>query len=254
MTDRQIFNMIIAGVKIRAAAQLPSTLEYCKEYVTGEDFKPDIFAEVTPELIGFIRKDGEADERDKGLAHVEVPQFQAELLALHKAISDKMPAFGRALFHSSAVAVNGQAVLFTAPSGTGKSTHARLWKKLLGERLVSINDDKPFIGFDVKDGKEQPLSVYGSPWMGKHRIGANTSAPIKAVCLINRSDDNRVEKADPLSVFASLFNQTYRPRETEMLRQTMLILKKLAEEVPVYNIYCNMEPDAAKVAYETIFG
>ncbi|MBR6270962.1 MAG: hypothetical protein IKR26_02255 [Lachnospiraceae bacterium] len=251
MENRIFFNMNIAGVSVSVGAGLESTKSFCYGYITGDPGgAADIDAVITQADIDYVRRDGEADERDKNLPHFFVPDRQAEQLALHKLVSDQMPAFNRALFHSSAVAVDGEAVLFTAPSGTGKSTHARLWKQLFGDRLVYINDDKPYIGYD---GEAGPLTVYGSPWMGTHRVGANTSAPIKAIGIIERSPDNHTERMNAAQAFATLFNQAYRPRDVKMLTATMNILKRVAEEVPIYTIYCNMEPEAAQAAYSAIF-
>ena len=66
--------------------------------------------------------------------------------------------------------------MFTAPSGTGKSTHARLWREAFGERVVMINDDKPLLLV-----RPEGVTVYGTPFRGKHGLGGDRSAPLRAI-------------------------------------------------------------------------
>lgn len=104
-------------------------------------------------------------------------------------------------FTCSAVALDGQAYLFTAPSGTGKSTHTRLWREVFGERAVMVNDDKPLIQV-----REDAIYVCGTPWNGKHNLDSNQKVPIKGICLLERGTVNHIETisaADGVSVFIS---------------------------------------------------
>ena len=95
-------------------------------------------------------------------------------------IADKV-IYDTILFHGSAVAVDGIGYLFTAKSGTGKSTHTRLWRELFGERAVMLNDDKPLIKVS-----ENGIIVYGTPWDGKHRLSTNTFVPLKGICFMSK--------------------------------------------------------------------
>jgi serine kinase of HPr protein (carbohydrate metabolism regulator) len=98
--------------------------------------------------------------------------------------------------HASAVEVDGKAYLFSANSGTGKSTHTRLWREVFGDRAVMVNDDKPFLRMT-----EGAVMVYGSPWNGKHGLGCNLSVPLKAVCILERGEENRIEKISAKQAF-----------------------------------------------------
>ena len=105
------------------------------------------------------------------------------------------------LFHGSAIAYKGSGVLFTAVSGTGKSTHTAFWKEVFPEEVIYVNDDKPLIRFDGK----VPY-VCGTPWNGKHFRGNNVDVPLKAVCLLKRGLENemhRVSKKDAMANDAS---------------------------------------------------
>ena len=85
----------------------------------------------------------------------------------------------------------GDTIVIIGPSGTGKSTHTQLWKKLFGERAVFINDDKPLLKISA-----QGVTVYGTPWDGKHHRSTNTSCPLKAVCILTRNTENSIQRID----------------------------------------------------------
>ncbi len=172
-----------------------------------------------------------------------------ETLAVYRKIAERMPDDGTVLFHGSAIAVDGAAYLFTAKSGTGKSTHTRLWREMLGERAVMINDDKPLLHI-TPDG----ATVYGTPWNGKHRLGVNGSAPLKAICLLGRGEQNRIVRIDPMTAYPMLLQQTYRPVSVTALKETLTLLDMLMQTVAFYRLSCNMEPEAARVSYEAMKG
>ena len=142
-----------------------------------------------------------------------------------------------------------QCYLFTAKSGTGKSTHARLWRETFGDRAVRVNDDKPLLRI-TKEG----VTAYGTPWDGKHRLSTNTSVPLKGICIIERAADNRIVRLDTKeqlrSAYPMMVQQTHKSSNPANARRTMELIDRLMEAVPIYRLSCNMEPEAAKVAYE----
>ena len=172
-----------------------------------------------------------------------------ETLAVYRKICDQMPERDTFLFHCSAIAVDGKAYLFTAPSGTGKSTHARLWREVFGDRAVMINDDKPLLRVT-----SDSLLVYGTPWDGKHRLSTNTVAPVAGICLLERGEENCVERIAKEDAFPRLLQQTYRPQSPVELMKTMELLDAVASNVPLCRLRCNMEPEAARVAYDMMSG
>ncbi len=149
------------------------------------------------------------------------------------------------MFQGSAGAVDGEAYLFPAPSGTGKSPHARLWREAFGDRAVMINDDKPLLRVS-----EEGVRVYGTPWNGKHRLGGNLSAPLKALCVLTRDERNHIEPISREEAFAVLFQQSYRPAREENLPRLLALLERLSRKVGLYRLGCNMEPEAAIISYQ----
>ena len=110
-----------------------------------------------------------------------------------------------------------------------------------------VNDDKPFLS--LKNGE---VLVHGSPWRGKHRLGENTSAPVKAICILNRGEKNAVTRISPREALPMLMQQTYQPQSPEMLLQTIKLVNLLSMQVPIYRLFCNMDEDAARVARQGI--
>ena len=169
---------------------------------------------------------------------------ELELLAVYRRIAEQMPFRDTFLFHGSAVAVDGAAYLFTARSGTGKSTHTRLWREMLGDRAVMVNDDKPLIRL-TEDG----AVVYGTPWNGKHRLGANISVPLKAVCILERAKQNTIRAITREEAFPMLIQQSYRPLDPAALAKTLSLVDRLSRTVSLYRLGCNMDPEAAELSY-----
>lgn len=167
-----------------------------------------------------------------------------ESLAVYRKIAEYLPKKGSFLFHASALAIDGQAYVFAAESGTGKSTHSRLYRENFGDRVTMINDDKPIITF--KDGVTY---ISGTPWNGKHRLSTDITVPVKAVCFLQRGKENRIESADDRTVFEKLWAQTYKPADMEALAKTLQLLSGVMRTVSFYRLECNMEPEAAVISY-----
>ena len=74
-----------------------------------------------------------------------IVKVEIENICLYRSICMQMPLFGRILMHSSILEYEGKAYAFLGRSGTGKSTHTRLWRELFGDRAIMVNDDKPII-------------------------------------------------------------------------------------------------------------
>jgi len=207
--------------------------EYCAEYLT--EAPADFSVTTTQDDIEYERSRSEIPGYSDGYL---------EELAVYRKISEKMPYFDTMLFHGSVVAVDGAAYLFTAASGTGKSTHVALWRKFFGERAVMVNDDKPLLHIgDV-------VTAYGTPYDGKHRLSNKIAVPLKAVCILTRAAENSIVPITKSEAYAMLIQQAYRPNNVIALQKTMALVDKLADNVRLYRLGCNMDIEAAKVAYE----
>ena len=150
-------------------------------------------------------------------------------------------------FHSSALMLDGNAYLFSAPSGTGKSTHTALWRKHFGDRVTMINDDKPIIR-----KKHGVFYVYGTPWMGKSNIGTNISAPLKAVFLLERDSKNFTEKVSAGKVFPKLLEATLISKKQSRMSRILELYDEIFSAVDLYSLHCTISDDAVMAAYNAI--
>lgn len=152
-------------------------------------------------------------------------------------------------YHCSALSVDGEGILFSADSGTGKSTHARLWRQYMGDHeIVALNDDKPLVR--IVDGK--PI-VYGTPWAGKHAIHSNGSAPVKALVFLEQSLDNSIERIPMNQAFELVFSQVMGGKNQKQLYHLMGLLDVFIRKVPIYKLHCNISEEAVKLVYGTIW-
>lgn len=155
--------------------------------------------------------------------------------------------FDGMLLHASAVVVDGRAYLFSAPCGTGKSTHTKLWLRLFGDRASILNDDKPALRHEGG-----VWYAYGTPWSGKHDISTNARVPVAGICFLHQTKENVIEPFGGTKAIFSLLEQTARPAGAGQRLKIMVLLDKLLTQVPVWKMGCNMDPHAAKVSFEAM--
>ena len=150
---------------------------------------------------------------------------------------------GTLLIHSSCVTLDGRAYLFQGKSGTGKSTHARLWLENI-EGADLLNDDNPVI----RIGADGQPTVYGSPWSGKTPCYRNHSSPISAFVRIVRDKENELCPLAALKAYASLTASVFfMPFLNEGLREIRhQTIERLAMKVPCYEMHCRPDAEAAR--------
>lgn len=172
-----------------------------------------------------------------------------ESVAVCRKIAEAMPARDTLLVHGSCVAVDGAAYLFCAPSGTGKSTHARLWRELLGSRALMVNDDKPLVRLT-----QGGAIAYGTPWDGKHRLSTNVAVALRAICLLERDARNHIARITAGEAYARLLESVYRPMDPTALALTLDLVDRLVGAVDLWRLGCNMDLDAARTSFAAMSG
>lgn len=231
------FSIKIADTPVRIIPLYSRVFDMCRDYLTEEE---PIFEVKTCERDL---------ERERASADGEYSNSLLETMAVYRKIVTKLIFSDILLVHGSAIVVDGKAYLFTAPSGTGKSTHTGLWREYFKDRAVMVNDDKPLVAF-----KENGVFVYGTPWNGKHRLGNNMSAPLKAVCILERAKENSIARISKKEAYPTLLSQIYRPVEnSEAMIKTLQLADKFME-LPLYRMGCNISLEAAVTAYEGMKG
>lgn len=152
------------------------------------------------------------------------------------------------LMHASAVMCGGKAYLFLGKSGTGKSTHSRLWKQTI-EEVELLNDDHPIVRVD-DDGQ---ATVYGSPWSGKTPCYRNLSTPVGAVVRIRQSKENNIWRLSPVEAYASLMSScsgmTWREELAEGRNRTM---QQIIKSIACYTLECLPDDAAARLCADIV--
>ena len=229
-----MFSIRIAGHDFCIENRYSYVEELCRDYIEPGTGGEHIV--VTDEDMQRERIPGE-----------DFPPSYEESTAVYRYICEKLIQEGVFLIHASAVSIDGQGMLFAATSGTGKSTHAKLWKDVFGDRAVIINDDKPLIGVGAEG-----ITAYGTPWSGKHCLQTNTSVPVRALFLLERCEKNSVERVSFHEAYPKVLNQAYRPKDAVRMQKTLRMVNAFLENVPVYRLKCNISEDAVWTAYSAL--
>ena len=156
---------------------------------------------------------------------------------------------GAVAFHSSVIRYRGRGVLFLGESGTGKSTHTRLWREHIpGAEL--LNDDSPIIR-----ATDSEALVHGSPWSGKTPCYRNESCPIAAVVRLSQAPHNRIRRLRPIESIGALLPSAPPAfaRDERLSDDTCGLLSRLIAQVPVYHLECLPDAAAAQLACRTVF-
>ena len=151
------------------------------------------------------------------------------------------------MLHSSAIEKDGKAYLFSARSGTGKSTHTALWQKVFPHECRIINDDKPAIR-----RVNGSFYVYGTPWSGKTDLNCNVRVPLGGIAFLERAETNSVERILPKDAITKMLDATVRPSRAELFDSLLERISEVVKEVPLWRLRCNMDEEAARIAYQTM--
>ncbi len=162
--------------------------------------------------------------------------------------ANRLVFLGGTVLHSSAIAYKNHGIAFTAPSGTGKSTHTRLWREKFGEDVVFINDDKPAIRFF--DNKPY---IYGTPWSGKTDINNNIKAPLSAIVCLQRGEANSIHPIDTALGVLYLSRQLTNPyHDANIGKLAVDNIKKLFDAIPILQLKCNISENAVDTVFNAV--
>ena len=235
------FSMKIAGHTARVDALFESTPLYFGAYLTEE--APEFSITVTREDIAFEQQDLLEEALREGFRPRTFTDPFLERAAIGRRFAEFLLAHNTLWLHGSAVALDGRGYLFTARSGTGKSTHTRYWREVFGDRAVIVNDDKPFVTLT-----DTGALLHGSPWSGKHGLDTNLTVPLRGICLLERGSENAVMPASAEALLPLLEKQAYEPLTEEKAALSRTLLERLSEKVSLWRMACTKSPDAARIA------
>ena len=212
--------------------------EMCAPYACTDAATPALCVETTDaDLAAEIARDPNAKLSEAALSSYE-------MLAVYRKICAYALEHDAFLMHCAVIEYEGRGYAFSAPSGTGKTTHIRLWKKVFGaDKVTIVNGDKPILR--LIDGV---FYAYGTPWCGKEGYNTNTRVPLCGLCFVTRGTENHIRRISADEAIPHLFAQIMVTDSTNLARQ-MELAGALLDKVPAYVLTCNMDPEAARVAY-----
>lgn len=196
-----------------------------------------------------LKEGSKAEERSDRKEKMRKQLPYLETLAVLRKIADYIPQKDRFLMHGAVISWKGKGWMFTAPSGTGKSTHIALWKKYLGKQATIVNGDKPILAVTGKETR-----VYGTPWAGKENWENNISVPLHGICILQRGTVNTIQKIHPKEALPLLMRQVYYPSDPQMAGKVLELLDQMLRTVPLYLMQCDISREAVKCSFETMTG
>ncbi len=228
-----------AGLVVEMDPQHPTLLKQASPYLTQErNVRPDITIQPEKGYIDAIRK--------------AAPHFSpdmAEYCRFGTLFYRALLYFDGMMLHASAVVLDGRAYLFSAPSGTGKSTHTSGWIKRFGARSFILNDDKPAIRF-----QNGVLYAYGTPFSGKSDLSRNAVAPVAGICMLERGEQNWIRRLTAEEALPFLYEQTIRRLTREEGTHMLETLIRVASSTPLWRMSCDVSDEAVDLSYRAMSG
>ena len=205
----------------------------CAEYLVNEDREPDIV----------IREEDFDPARWEGCDNNMICYMETARLFYYDILR-----LGGMMLHSAAVEYENRAYLFSGPSTVGKSTHTRLWPKVLGDGVHFFNDDKPALR--CMDGV---WYAYGTPWCGKDGINQNKKVPIAGICFLKQAKENSIRRlTEKEAMIHAIAQSTRRDPDPQKMIHLLTNVNDLVRQVPMYELENKPEPEAARLSYETM--
>ena len=232
-----MFFLKVADLTVSIANRYEYVERVCRGYTVHPIDKADIELVITDEDI----------DREPQPDDFTAPPSMLESTAVYRKIAERLPTYDAFVMHGSVIAVDGEAYIFTAKSGVGKTTHTRLWLEKFGERAHVLNGDKPIIRFI--DGI--PYAC-GTPWRGKENYGVNEMLRLSGIVFFGRGIENKTYPMEKEDAFFALSGQIYRSRDKDVLLKTLALTDRLISSVKLVRAECNMESEAAEVVYNAL--
>lgn len=241
------FKIKIGNLIAHIQSQHDYVMRICRPYLSDEDANIQI-------CIDQDSVDAERERAGKllgndGMESDQIADWFLEVYVLLHRLLAFLPAYNMLFIHGSAIRFNGKAYIFVAPSGTGKSTHSRLWKERFGEEVTIINDDKPFLAF-----RDHKVYLCGTPWRGKHNIGENIEAELAGICILSQGSTNCIRLVSGEDAVQDIIQQSNLNRYERNCLLALDLIDELLRTVPVYRLSCTPTLDAVDAALMMVKG
>lgn len=231
-----MFRIKIAGLVVGIDNQYEYVSRFCEHYKVSAEEEEFCVAVAQEEIL-----------KEQNQSAEKFPRPYCESLCLYRKICLKLIDYDAFLMHSAALEMDGEAYVFTAKSGTGKTTHIKLWMQEFGERVKVINGDKPVYRF-----KNDKLYACGTPWCGKEGFGNNMMSPVKVICFIEQGTKNQIRRLSVEEVIGRIFHQLLMPQNEEAMKHFFDLIDRMISTISCYVLQCNTSKEAAILAHQTM--
>lgn len=211
-----------------------------KFFICNEDVPDEKIIHIGENITEDFCKKVKVTENHLSLGEIEHIYLAAEFF-------QKILDYDSIMIHASALKYKGKCYLFSAPSKTGKSTHTKLWKKVYGDSVAIINDDKPIIRLI-----EDKLYAYGTPFAGGTYGFKDDRAELSSIVFVKRGLKNSIRKITAKEAIPQIFYETVRKVGKELMFKVLDMLERIIDYADFYEITCNMDEEAAILAHDTI--
>lgn len=217
----------LAGITFELNTIYGNIWYFCKDFLTDNE-KPDFIITLSQKEIDkeweriSITENNDDSLRQRSMYPI------LERKAFFRKIVDILSSRSVLLMHGSVISNGKAAYMFTAPSGTGKTTRAHLFIENHPDYYI-LNGDKPLV--KVEDDR---VVVYGSPWKGKECEGVNANAPLKAIFLLVRSDHTKITELKVCDAFGFLTTQTCIPANSKQTQNMLHLIEELEGKTKIF--------------------
>ena len=227
-----MFNIKIADIVVSIDNKFDFIEKISYDYIVKDD-APEIRVRVS---------DAEIDKERK--SNPDASDAFIESVCIYRQIAQELPKYNAFVLHCASIEYNGSAYCFLGKSGTGKTTHIKLWRSAIGSSVLPINGDKPIIRY-IGD----TFYVCGTPWGGKEMLQRNVMIPLKGLCELSQSDANAISRIDKQKALSFLLKHSFIPENKQNFENTVLLISNITEKVPVWHLKCNISKDAALTSF-----
>ncbi len=235
-----MFTIKLAGIPIGIENRYDFIAQQCVEYMCTD--QPLFTVSVSEEEL-----DQELKNTDPSLC---TNRGYGESVCTYRKICHRLPQYDIFLFHCAAIEYGGKAYLFSAPSKTGKSTHIKLWRTFLKDRVSIINGDKPLI----KQEEDGRYTVCSSPWAGKEGWQRNCSYPLAGICFLGQAPENSLVPLSRTESAQRALRQVLYPRDAFLLQKTLSLVDGVLKNTPVFELHCTISREAAALSFAALTG
>lgn len=232
--EKCIFNIKVVDIVISIEANYIETRDFFSKFLTNE--KASEYVKISEHEIDIFSK--KFPDFTKQMCEKGILKYYIDEIAVDH---DAFP------FHASALSYKGDGYVFTALSGVGKSTHAKIWQETFGKDVIIINDDRPYL--KVVGNR---VYAYSHPQAGKHNLYNNTMCEVKIIGKIIRDDRNFIKRIPKNEMFPFLVQQTFTMDKREITVKILSLIKKVLNCTRFYEIHCNMDSNSAYIIHNQI--